>query len=266
MKRLIKKLGLIFCISFIGMFALLVLFVNFLGRSPFSRAEYEPEQTADRDETAGAAGSDDAAPENEEIEPTDEERRAEEWGIRITSRARMDFHRVLLEEDYRLFTGSDVNEHLGDSFYFSYPKNLYYAAEAYADDTDERYRVSFRGKDNDALLYYSQEPYDRSAGDSSIDTMYEEDRRNLTDVDTIHHSMSVYVLTGLENDGTTEVYKVVKAEGDHLYTMLIKTPLPENEDTRTLLSFYTEYLYRSCGFSGSSKEPRSYAEFLLGEE
>ena len=96
--------------------------------------------------------------------------------------------------------------------------------------------------------------------------MYEEDRDTLTEAETLLHLDTVYVLTGFEDDRTMEVYKVVKADEENLYTMVIKTPVPEKEDARTLLSFYTEYLYRSCGFSGSSKEPRSYVEFLRGDD
>lgn len=260
-KKFIKKVGIIFCISFVGMFVLLCLFVNLRGRD--SDYDADEELRPDTEEMAGPE-KESSGEEEEADTPSEEELLAQDWGLRITTRSRMDFHRVLLEDDYSHFDGHAADSRLDEKFSFAYPTNLYHTVEAEASEEDGYYSVSFRGRDNGALLLYSQERQEESA--DPLEEMYEEDRDTLTEAETLLHLDTVYVLTGFEDDRTMEVYKVVKADEENLYTMVIKTPVPEKEDARTLLSFYTEYLYRSCGFSGSSKEPRSYVEFLRGDD
>lgn len=267
-KKLIRKICIIFCVSFAGMFALLCFFVSIRGRNLFKEPDYDAELTSDtEDMTQQQNDSSEDADGTTEEEPLSEgEKLAQEWGLRISSREKMDFHRVLLEEDYRQFDGHVANENLDESFSFAYPKNLYYSVEAEANNVAGRYSVSFRGKDNSALLSYSQQRHGEDEEETPMEEMYEEDMDALTDAETLLHLDTVYVVTGYEDNRSLEVYKVVKVDEDNLYTMVIKTPVPEQEDARTLLSFYTEYLYRSCGFSGSSREPRSYVEFLRGDE
>lgn len=268
MNKLIRKICIIFGVSFAGMFALLCFFVSIRGSNPFKGLDYDAELTSDTEDTTQQQNdsSEDADGATEEESLSEGEKLAQEWGLRISSREKMDFHRVLLEEDYRQFDGHAANENLDESFSFAYPKNLYYSVEAEADDVAGRYSVSFRGNDNSALLSYSQQRHGEDEEETPMEEMYEEDMDALTDAETLLHLDTVYVVTGYEDNGSLEVYKVVKADEDNLYTMVIKTPVPEKEDARTLVSFYTEYLYRSCGFSGSSKEPRSYVEFLRGDE
>lgn len=267
-KKFIKKICIIFCVSFAGMFALLCFFVSIRGRDLFEESDYDAELTSDTEDITQQqdASSDNAENTTQEEQLSKGEKLAQEWGLRISSREKMDFHRVLLEEDYRQFDGSTANENLDDSFSFAYPKNLYCSVEAEADDDAGKYSVFFRGKDNNALLSYSQERHGEEDEEAPMEEMYEEDMKALTDAETLLHLDTVYVVTGYEENKSLEVYKVVKADEENLYTMVIKTPVPAEEDARTLLSFYTEYLYRSCGFSGSSKEPRSYVEFLRGDE
>lgn len=259
-KKLIKKICIIFCVSFGGMFALLCLFMSIREKE----SEYEALVSSDAEERTEQEDSSRETAEEEAV--SDGEQLAQDWGLRISSKGKMDFHRVLLEEDYRIFEGNDVDSRLDEKFSFAYPKNLYYTVEAEADDAAGSYCISFKGKDNDALPAYSQEKHGENDDEKPLEDMYEEDMQTLTDAEALLHLDTVYVLTGFEKEGSLEVYKVVKADDENLYTMVIKTPVPEKEDARTLLSFYTEYLYRSCGFSGSTKAPRSYAKYLTGDE
>lgn len=259
-KKLIKKICIIFCVSFGGMFALLCLFMSIRGKE----SEYDAVVSSDAEEITEQEDSN--TDELQEEQVSDSEQLAQDWGLRVSSREKMDFHRVLLEDDYRLFAGNEVDSRLDEKFSFAYPKNLYYSVEAEADDAAGSYRVSFKGKENYALLSYSQEKHGESDDEKPLEDRYEEDLRTLTESEILLHLDTVYVLTGFEEDGNLEIYKVVKTDDENLYTMVIKTPVPEKEDARTLLSFYTEYLYRSCEFSGSTKEPRSYAQFLRGDE
>ena len=266
-KKFIKRICIIFCVSFAGMFALLCFFVSIRGRNPFKEPDYDAELTSDtEDMTQQRDSSENVDDTTEEEQLSEGEKLAQEWGLRISSREKMDFHRVLLEDDYRQFNGHDANENLDESFSFAYPKNLYFSVEAEADEDAGKYSVSFRGKDNSALLSYSQERHDEDEEETPMEEMYREDMESLTDAETLLYLDTVYVVTGYEENKSLEIYKVVKVDEENLYTMVIKTPVPEKEDARTLLSFYTEYLYRSCGFSGSTKEPRSYVEFLRGDE
>ena len=256
-KKFVKKVLMVFCMSFVGMFALLCLFMSIRERS----SGFEAEQSSDTEEVTGQEESGDTTAQEEQ---TEGEKLAQQWGIRISAREKMDLHRVLLEDDFRLFSGHDVDSRLSESFSFAYPKNLYHTVEAEADEDAGRYRISFRGKDNSALLSYSQERREEDA--DSIEEMYEEDKDTLSDAETLLHLGTVYLVTGFEEDGALELHKVVKMDEENIYVMIIKTPVPEKADEQSLLSFYTEYLYRSCAFSGSSREPRSYGEFLTGNE
>lgn len=259
-KKLIKKLCIIFCVSFGGMFAVLCLFMTFRGKE----SEYDAQISPDAEEITKQ--EDDDADTLKEEPMNEKEQLVQDWGLRISSREKMDFHRVLLEDDYRLFEGNEVDSRLDERFSFVYPKNLYYTVEAEADDKAGKYRISFKGKDNHALLSYSQEKHEENNDENPMEDRYEEDLHTLTEAETLLHLDTVYVLTGFEESGNLEIYKVVKLDDENLYTMVIKTPLPEKEDAKTLLSFYTEYLYRSCAFSGSTKKPRSYAQFLRDDE
>lgn len=245
------------------MFAILCVFVSIRGKNLFGETDYDAQLSSD---TESMTGQNDNADNTSGDKLSEGEKQAQQWGLRITSREKMDFHRVLLEEDYRFFSGHDADSRLDEKFSFVYPKNLYHTVEAEADEAAGRYSVSFLGKGNNALLSYTQEKHGESEEGMPMEEMYEEDMGSLTEAETLLHLDTVYVVTGYEDNNSLEVYKVVKADEENLYTMVIKTPVPEKEDARTLLSFYTEYLYRSCGFSGSTKEPRSYVQFLRDDE
>lgn len=259
-KHIIKKIVLIFWLSFTGMFALLYIFVYMVQKDGNSKLglEWLPEEESVSSEVT----TENHSTEEKEAE-TDS--LAEQWGIRITPKSKLDFHKVLWKDDYRSFSGKDISEKLDELFSFAYPKNLYHKVEVSIDDSQQKYSILFQGKDNGALLLYSQEKQEKGSDFSSVfEKLYRTDITALSEAGTIYHGETVYVIDGFENQGQLEVYKVVKMDVNHIYTMLIKTPVPETEEEKAIVDYYTEYLYRSCGFSGSSKEPRSYSEYLLG--
>ena len=99
---------------------------------------FEAEQSSDTEEVTGQEESGDTTAQEEQ---TEGEKLAQQWGIRISAREKMDLHRVLLEDDFRLFSGHDVDSRLSESFSFAYPKNLYHTVEAEADEDAGRYRI-----------------------------------------------------------------------------------------------------------------------------
>ncbi len=50
-----------------------------------------------------------------------------------------------------------------------------------------------------------------------------------------------------------------------MYSLSFTTASFKNEEDRLQKSYTTENIYRMCRFSGSSEKPRSYEEFLAGE-
>ncbi len=260
-KRIMKKAAVIFCISFTGMFALMYIFMYVVNKNDYGKTGAQEDHPANTEQESITAGH---GEKTEKDQKTEAEKLAEKWGIKITSRVKQDFRRVLLEEDYGQFSGKDVSENLKEDFSFAYPENLFYRAEAYEDDDREAYRVLFTGKGNDASLLYSQEKHSRS-GDyrELLEELYQMDKESLQEAETLDHPSSLYVINGFEKD-ELEVYKVVRMDEENIYTMIVKTPVQSEEDVQSMITFYTEYLYRSCGFSGSSRKPRSYAEYLRG--
>lgn len=225
-------------------------------------AEYDAEQSSENTED-DAQEEDDVQEENILVE--EKEDLSKTWGIHMTSRKKLDYHRVLLEEDYGWFAGNEQDDGMDEMFSFAYPKGLFYEVDAQKTGEDY-YGLFFRGKGNKAFLSFTQEAMDaRNTSSEEISSRYEEDKALLSETNTIYHSSSLYVIDGYEEENL-EVYKVVRFNENHIYTMTIKTPVPENEDERTLVSYYTEYMYRSCGFSGSTRTPRSYSKYLLGIE
>lgn len=259
MKKMMKKVFVAFCISFFGMFGFLYVFMYMVSQKEYAEADsmqkLDVEDWVEQEHTG-----------EQSTEEDPEEKLADRWGIRITSRKKLDYHRVLLEEDYDWFSGKDVEDNMGEKFSFAYPKRLFYEVEAFAGKNEDRYAIAFRGRDNDALLLFSQEPKpEGQTARDAVSARYGEDADTLSNVSTIYRSSALYIVDGFEKEDL-EVYKVVRVDGDNIYTMLIKTPVPVSEDEKTLVSYYTEYMYRSCSFSGSTKSPRSYSKFLLGTE
>lgn len=260
-KRIIKKAAVIFCISFTGMFTLMYVFMYAINKNDYGKTGEKEDRPVN---TEQEKNTETAMEKAETDEKTEAEKLAESWGITITARGKQDFRRVLLEEDYGQFSGEEIGERLEEDFSFAYPKNLFYRAEAYADDDRGEYSVLFTGKGKDASLLYSQRRHSRP-GDyrELLEELYQMDKASLKEAETLYHLSSLYVIDGFEGKDT-EVYKVVRTDTQNICTMTIKTPVQSEEDVQTMISFYTEYLYRSCGFSGSSRKPRSYAEYLRG--
>lgn len=88
-KKFVKKVLMVFCMSFVGMFALLCLFMSIRERS----SGFEAEQSSDTEEVTGQEESGDTTAQEEQ---TEGEKLAQQWGIRISAREKMDLHRVLL--------------------------------------------------------------------------------------------------------------------------------------------------------------------------
>ncbi|MCR4891497.1 MAG: zinc-ribbon domain-containing protein [Lachnospiraceae bacterium] len=71
------------------------------------------------------------------------------------------------------------------------------------------------------------------------------------------------IVTGYRDVGKSfVVYDLIKIDSQYVYSLLNLKKAYESEEDRIHFAYVMENIYRMCGFSGSSKGPRSFEEFM----
>jgi len=202
-----------------------------------------------------------------------------ESGIVYNTDAREDYGNSLDYTQYARYAGQNGN------FYFSYPKSLYNRVLVNMNSFDtvngtNQITITMRGEDHSEAVfaqYYRDQGY-------SIDETYEflldYYSNQVLNANVIRSSTGAkegeeyhgrIVMTGYGDRSMT--YIVIAVWQDKVQVMWVQCPFTAEEyrdanaaQLYQYACYVTECMYRMCGFSGSTAEPRSYAEFIQQTE
>lgn len=189
----------------------------------------------------------------------------------IDSDTKEDYSKVTDFSDYSYYSSDDVK---GFSFY--YPQDLFNKVvkdtssynSSYGDNIE---RIEFTGSKGSDLLFTVMSREDDLNLKKGTEVVLEEEKKLLKDVSEIFpvkvdKEKGFFIITGKDEENDVLVYEMVRVEDKYVYEMRTSFSDFEDDDDKDWKSYYTECLYRSCGFSNSSKEPRSYSDYLKDKE
>jgi hypothetical protein len=140
----------------------------------------------------------------------------------------------------------------------------------YADDVKYGYNlqtITFTASNGSALIYSITRRRDSMSLDEITNYVYVSERNSLNDPEDIintttedHGKVIVSGWDDMRHDRA--VYDLLKTTDEYVLQMTVYFPDYTSEEDRLEKAYVTECLYRLCGFSGSSKPTRSYADFL----
>lgn len=194
------------------------------------------------------------APEEEEIEYLD--------GVDAANVA--DFNNNLSTDSYIRMSGED------STLSFAYPKDFF------CSNTEEENDYTFYSGDGLVMLRYWKEEVGND-GKSVLTSEFSSKKSQLntsgTDDNGVERFSGIamdwsdkeiphYVLGGrYTTDLNKGYYSVASLRGGAIYHMEFEYPVDYNNGFANPVNYMIDCLYRYCGFSGSSKAPRSYQEF-----
>lgn len=159
-------------------------------------------------------------------------------------------------------------------FKFSYPANFYSKVEE-KDGGDESFgkcikSVILIGNDDSSLKFavYSN---GSSSIQGSLDSISGDSNYKLDSETILKNGLSgdgksgKIIKTGYLPGTNMPIYDLVTVTDDYVYVMRVATPGYTDDNDKNMKSYYTECLYRMAGFSGSTAECRTYADFLTGK-
>lgn len=187
----------------------------------------------------------------------------------IDSNTEADYRNVLDPDDFGYYSSRSI-----PMFSFYYPYHLYNRVLKDTSITDSSLgeneeEISFFADDNSSLIFTAISRTDDASLDEASKYVYEEEKAHIKDVSDIwalkvSDGKGFFIITGWDKENTDNmIYEMVRVEKDYIYIM--KTLFPDftgNQEEKNQKSYFTECLYRTCGFSNSSKSPRSYEEYL----
>ncbi|MBO5551855.1 MAG: zinc ribbon domain-containing protein [Lachnospiraceae bacterium] len=164
----------------------------------------------------------------------------------------------------------------GGLFEFYYPLNLYNTVLKDTSISDSVYGeneedIQFSGSEGSSLRYTVTSRIDDASLEEAAKYVYSYESDSIDEVSDIYplkvdDDKGFFIITGRDkSDDKVLVYDMVRVEDSHIYQMLVTFPEFKDEEDEDRKSYYTECLYRSCGFSNSSKEVRSYEEYLASK-
>jgi len=191
----------------------------------------------------------------------------DEFGLDADTEA--DYRSALDMDDYGYYSSSRIPK-----FSFYYPYHLYNKVLKDTSITDSVFgeneeEISFYADDDSSLIFTAVSRTDDASLEEASKYVYEEEKSHIRDVSDISKlkvkdGKGFFIITGWDKENPDNmIYEMARIEKDYIYFM--KTLFPDytgNNEEKNLKSYYTECLYRSCGFSNSTKSPRSYDEYL----
>lgn len=160
-----------------------------------------------------------------------------------------------------------------EGFSFAYPANLF--NDVRVDDTaeprdygDHIRTVTLYGSKGTEYSYSVYRRTDNRTLEDAVKKVHQYEYSRFYDMEDILVASSkekggrVITFGQTDKDGDYLVYDLVMITDEYLYQMVIIKPDYKNDEERLEYEYVTENAYRMCGFSGSTKQPRSYAEYL----
>lgn len=188
----------------------------------------------------------------------------EEFGINSNTIA--DYGNVLNPDEYEYYDSgiSDFNFYYQTNFYNNVTIDVNPNINAYGQNMES---VTFSGSDGSMLIYSITDTGGTTSISDMSKTVYNTERSFLVEPGDIMNkttdSYGKVIVTGW-NDSSKDVaiYIMNKIEKYYVVQMKVIFPNYTGEEDKKEKAYFTECLYRLCGFSDSSKDTRTYSEYL----
>ncbi len=230
------------------------------------KAEEEPAPEEEEEE----AEEEEEQEEEEEEEPEEEEEDDAEF--KINSSVKEDYSLVAHDGRFDAYSDPDI-----EAFSFNYPLDLFCQVECNTEDFSNDYgthikSVEFTGSEGSTLLYRAYKRNDTAGMKDAADYVFGQELKGLSDIDIVSgvqasDSNAFFILSGrdIENEDT-RVYDMIRLTGEYVLQMRVTFPDYKDDDDKAEKDYYTECLYRSCGFTNSADKARSYEDYKDGVE
>ena len=208
-------------------------------------------------------------PENAQEENSNIFQGGPDKSITVDSKNIENYDRCLDLDNYTIYMSDDVSR-----FNFAYPVDFFNYYEQKKDlDTDY---LSIDGTliEDDMLEssgstivgYTLFRPKKQNGIEGTLNIIEDYYNSYLYDAKKISHSVKddygTSVITGYDDTGKNFYqYTFIRVDSEYIYSMSIITKSYKDEEDRLKKSYMTEVLYRWCGFTDATSEPRSYEMF-----
>lgn len=192
-----------------------------------------------------------------------EEDSNEEFGI--TPGIEANYKRNLNPEEYRYYHGAS------DEFSFYYPADLYENVTVNETPNKNIYgenvqAVNFTASDGSELIFSLSKRTDNLGIAEATSQIYEAECGYIHDSEVIVNRMKddygKIVLTGWADAAYDRtVYDMIKVEGEYVMQMKVVIPTYIDREDELQKGYFTECMYRMCGFSDAEDSYRSYSEY-----
>lgn len=192
-----------------------------------------------------------------------EEDSNEEFGI--TPGTEANYKRNLNPEEYRYYHGAS------DEFSFYYPADLYENVTMNETPNKNIYgenvqAVNFTASDGSELIFSLSKRTDNLGIAEATSQIYEAECGYIHDSEVIVNRMKddygKIVLTGWADAAYDRtVYDMIKVEGEFVMQMKVVIPTYTDREDELQKGYFTECMYRMCGFSDAEDSYRSYSEY-----
>ncbi len=181
-------------------------------------------------------------------------------------------------EDYEVALDPDAYQQYDSGisdFSFYYPAGLYNDVAYDGEPEENSYgtnveSVSFKASGGSGLVFAISKRTDNLSMEEITDYIYEKEAASIVDSQKLllaaEEDYGRVIVTGYTLDKSKLVYDMVKAEPDYVLCMKVIFTQYAGEEDQLQKGYVTECIYRLCGFSGSSKMPRSYQEYKEGQQ
>ena len=243
-----------------------------------SKSEKQKEDTSDKDMTTDEISASDKTPvssnDSEATEsPTlvtlkEHSSDSSNEDFELDDSTEMNYYNAINRDDYRLYKSDDI-----DKFSFYYPLHMYNKVYKDTSVSDTSYGqnveiVDFLASEGSELKYVATERMDSESLSDFSSFVYNSESLAIKNTNDIYplkvdDEKGFFIITGCDPDDSSKlIYDMVCINDDYMYQMYVIFPEFADEDDKSIKSYYTECLYRTCGFTNSSKDVRSYEEFI----
>lgn len=162
-------------------------------------------------------------------------------------------------------------------FSFSYPLDVYGYAEINLSENAGQYgenlqQITFQGSSGGTLCYQISSRTERSSLEELTAYVYASETETIQNLENIwgpnvQNGRGFFIVAGVDPMHTEmQIYDMIRITNQYVYQMKVEFMKGRNAEEELRNGYYLEYLYRSCGFSNTTKSLRSYADYLGGIE
>lgn len=170
-----------------------------------------------------------------------------------------DFSKVTDYQTYETFYGNNA------LFHFSYPSNFFAHSIVSADKNEV---TLYMDETATAARFSCMERTDSNSVQQEYEEIYHDLMEAIYEAEKILAKPNAgdgarFIITGYTDASCTDsVYRLVYITEQYVMDMSITCSPYSSFEEEAQRSYMVDCMYRMCGFSGSSRQPRSYQEFL----